>query len=200
MKLNRIEKALMNNPLRAAMQRFYELRTFERLGGRAEGLRALEIGCGRGAGVELILESLGATSVDAFDFDPDMVERARRRLRRFPPGRVRLWIGDASAIPCPDASYDAVFDFGVIHHVPVWRKAVAEVARVLEPGGRFYFDEITREALDTWFARTFTDHPKADRFSGRGFVEELERRRIAVGTHWEERFFGLFVIGVGRRL
>ena len=50
MKLNRLEKALMNNPARAAIQRWYEAAWLESLGGRVEGMRALEVGCGRGVG------------------------------------------------------------------------------------------------------------------------------------------------------
>ena len=39
-----------------------------------------------------------------------------------------------------------MFDFGIIHHVPQWRRALAEVARVLKPGGRFYAEEVLRGA------------------------------------------------------
>ncbi len=60
----------MNNPVRALMQRRYEARLLERLGGRLEGLRVLEIGCGRGIGTEIILEHFGAREVHAFDLDP----------------------------------------------------------------------------------------------------------------------------------
>ncbi len=82
MKLNAIETALMNNPLREAIQRRFEARRLLEMGGPMRGGRALEVGCGRGVGVELILDRFGATEVDALDLDPEMVERARRRLAR----------------------------------------------------------------------------------------------------------------------
>ena len=53
MKLNRVEKALMNNPARAMLQRWYEARLLERLGGR---VRVLEVGCGRGVGTTIRAE------------------------------------------------------------------------------------------------------------------------------------------------
>ena len=195
--LNAVEKALMNNPFRAVLQRRYEAPLLEKLGGRVDGGRVLEIGCGRGVGTEIILSRFGAAHVDAFDLDPDMVERARRRLARF-GDRVRISRGDATAIPAADSTYDAVFDFGIIHHVPDWRKAVREVSRVLRPGGRFFFEEVTEHALARWSYRTFLEHPTEDRFSGAAFVAEVERSGLRV-PRWTERLFGDFVFGVGFR-
>jgi ubiquinone/menaquinone biosynthesis C-methylase UbiE len=198
MKLNRIEKAFMNNPLRALIQRRYEAAWLERLGGRADGLRVLEVGCGRGVGTQIIFEHFGAREVHALDFDPDMVRLARRRLANYAQERLQLTVGDVAAINEADASFDAVFDFGIIHHVPNWPAAVAEVRRVLRPGGRFFFEEVTRHALERWSYRAFTVHPTTNRFSAQEFVAELERHGIAVGHNFIEIFFGDFVIGVGR--
>ena len=200
MKLNRIEKALMNNPVRALVQRRHEAAMMERFGGRVEGARVLEIGSGRGVGTEIIFERFGAREVHAFDLDPDMIARARRRLSGYPANRLTLFVGDAAAIKAEAGSYDAVFDFGILHHVPDWQRAVAEVARVLKPGGGFFFEEVTQQALDRWFYRTFLEHPKANRFSAEEFIAELERQGIIVGANQTEWFFGDFVVGVGRRL
>jgi ubiquinone/menaquinone biosynthesis C-methylase UbiE len=197
MKLNAIEKTLMNNSLRSVLQRRYEAPLLEKLGGRLEGGRALELGCGQGVGTELIVQMFGAREVHALDLDADMVARARRRLSRYPAERFNVYIADATSIPEPDASFDAVFDFGILHHVPDWEAAVAEVARVLKPGGRFYFEEVTRQALDRWAYRTFLEHPREKRFTGTEFVAALEQRGIQVDGRAVERFFGDFVIGVG---
>ncbi|HEX7318515.1 MAG TPA: class I SAM-dependent methyltransferase [Pyrinomonadaceae bacterium] len=197
MKLNAVEKALMNNPVRALVQRRYEAPLMEGLGGRAEGGRVLELGCGRGVGTEIIFRRFGARVVHAFDIDPEMVGLARRRLSAYTADRLTLYVGDAAAIEEDDSSFDAVFDFGIIHHVPDWRRAVTEVARVLRPGGRFYFEEVTTHALDRWSYRTFLDHPREDRFGAKEFVTELQRRGITVGPNYVEWFFGDFVTGVG---
>ena len=198
MKLNLIEKALVNNPVRSLLQRQYEAPLLERLGGRTSGLRVLEIGCGRGVGTEIIFEQFGAGEVHAFDLDPDMIDQAQARLARYSSDRLKLFVGDAAAIEAEDDTYDAVFDFGIIHHIPQWRRAVSEVSRVLKPDGRFFFEEVTIHALNRWSYRTFLDHPQVDRFSGEQFVSELERHGIHVGKNYVERFFGDFVIGVGR--
>jgi ubiquinone/menaquinone biosynthesis C-methylase UbiE len=197
-KLNHVERALVNSPLRAALQRWYEAPLLERLGGRVTGGRVLEIGCGRGVGTELLFRRFGARSVVAFDLDPRMVAEARRRLAGYPPDRLGLLVADATAIPVDDAAFDAVFDFAILHHVPDWRAAVREVRRVLRPGGRFFFQETTAQALDRWACRTFLHHPREDRFSARGFVAELERQGISVAGRVREPLFGDFVLGVGR--
>jgi ubiquinone/menaquinone biosynthesis C-methylase UbiE len=172
MLLNRVEYLLMNNPVRAAIQRRFEARRLLHMGGPMRGGRALELGCGRGIGTELILDVFGADSVDAFDLDPRMVAHARRRLAAR-GSRVRLWVGDASAISVAAATYDAVFDFGIIHHVPDWRRAVAEVHRVLKPGGRFYAEEVLERFILHPLIRRLLQHPHSDRFDSAGFAREL---------------------------
>ena len=91
----------MNNPVRAFIQRRYESWLLERLGGRTEGMRVLEVGCGRGVGTEIIFERFGAREVHAFDLDPDMVKQARRRLSSYGPERLRLSVGDVTSVPGP---------------------------------------------------------------------------------------------------
>lgn len=172
MLLNRVEKRLMNNPVRAAVQRWVEAPLLERLGGTLAGGRALEVGCGRGVGTELVLERFGAAQVDAFDLDPDMVERARRRLARY-GDRVRLWTGDVTSIDAPDETYAAVFDFGIVHHVPDWRRALAEIHRVLEPGGRFFAEEVLARFIEHPLWRRLLDHPRHDRFDAATFGRAL---------------------------
>jgi len=191
--LNRVEYALMNNPVRAAIQRRFEAARLLRMGGPMRGGRALEMGCGRGVGAELVLDVFRADAVDAFDLDPRMVALARSRLA--PRGsRVRLWVGDASAIAAPDASYEAVFDFGIIHHVPQWRRALAEVRRVLKPGGRFYCEEVLVAFIQSGIVRRLLEHPQADCFDGRAFRAALvEAGLTPVASQEMWRSFAWFI-------
>ena len=184
MLLNRFEYMLMNNPLRAALQRHFEVRRLLRMGGPMNGGAALEIGCGRGVGVEMILDLFGADSVDGFDFDPRMVALAQARLAKRQE-RTRMWVGDAAQIASPNAVYDAVFDFGIIHHVPRWRDAVAEVARVLKPGGRFYGEEFLKSVVEHPLIRQLFKHPTEDRFDAVNLRSALEDADLAV-HRWKE--------------
>jgi SAM-dependent methyltransferase len=184
MLMNRAETGLVNSPPRRWLQRIYEVPVLLRLGGRLlPDTRALEIGCGSGYGSQLILERFGADTVDAVDLDPAMICRAGHRLARY-RDRVRLAQGSATdlrtALDADDDSYGAVFDFGIVHHIPDWRKAIAEVARVLAPGGRFYFEEVTAHALARPTYRRLFDHPTEDRFTADQFLHELARHGLVV--------------------
>lgn len=218
MLMNRVETALVDSPPRRMLQRFYETPTLLRLGGvLPPDARVLEVGCGAGYGTQLILEQFAAARVDAIDLDPTMVARARRRLAGH-GDRVRLAVGDVTdlraafapddgdvtgsgiggGIGGEDGGYGAVFDFAIVHHVPDWRSAIAEVARVLKPGGRFYFDEVTAAALATRGYRWLFDHPSEDRFTGAEFVAELQRQGLHV-RGWRTYLRGHYLLGVAER-
>jgi len=154
MKLNRLGRLGLNSPTRAFVQRHAVAPLLERLGGRVAGGRVLELGCGRGVGGEIILDRFGAAHLELIDIDPDMVQRARRRLAGRPATLVR--VGDATRIEAPDGSFDAVFDFGAIHQIPDWSAAVVEIRRVLKPGARFFFEEVASPAL-RWTLRFTVD-------------------------------------------
>lgn len=201
MKLNAVERVAMNNPLRAAHQQQREAAWFRRLaGGDLTGQSVLEVGCGRGVGVEVLLDRLQARHVNAFDLDPAMIDKAARRLHRRPAAAFSLAIGDACAIAQPAASVDAVVEFGVIHHVPDWRGALAEIARVLRPGGLLLFEDVPRHTLDTWLFRTFTVHPRQDRFEADEFAEELARHGLRPTAAPEPRFAGHAFVGAARKV
>jgi ubiquinone/menaquinone biosynthesis C-methylase UbiE len=170
--LNRLEFLLMNNPLRAFVQRHFEGPRLATIGGAVTGGYALEIGCGRGVGTEIILDRFCATRVDAVDMDPRMIERAQKRLAGRP---ARLWVADATRLEMADSTYDTVFDFGIIHHIPDWRKALREVCRVLKPGGRFYAEEALRDIISQPLCRALFAHPWIDRFDHEQFMAALRQ-------------------------
>lgn len=197
MKLNSVERALMNNPVRAAHQHRREAEWFRRLaGGALSGQHVLEVGCGRGVGAEVILDRLGAADVTAFDLDESMVDLARRRLRGRP---VSLSVGDVCDIALPAKAVDTVVDFGIIHHVPDWQRAVAEIARVLRPDGLVLFEEVPRRMLDSWAFRTFTVHPRENRFEPDEFAAELARHGLHGTGRIEQHFGGMVFVGAARK-
>ncbi|MFI6982680.1 class I SAM-dependent methyltransferase [Embleya sp. NPDC050154] len=200
MRMNTVEKIVVASPLRRAPQIWYETPLLLRLGGRlAPGAHALEIGCGTGRGIELILNRFGAARVDGIDLDHASLAKARRRWHG--NSRVALVEGSATdlrgTIGAADASYDAVFDFAIVHHITDWRACLAEVGRVLRPGGRFYFSEMTARALARPTLAFLFDHPIEDRFDDRDFLAELPRHGLDVlGS---KSLLGDYFFGVARR-
>ena len=188
MKLSRFGKVQMNNPARAAAQRRYTARHMLRLGGGLAGRTALEVGCGRGVGAEIILTTFSAAKVVAFDVDPELVDLAKQRLAPF-GDRAQVYVGDATVITEADHSFDGVFDFGVIHQIVEWKRAVAEVARVLKPGGRFYFEAVSsrffRFGMNLAMERGTPDVRKIG-FGRDSYLDELATNGFEVGDNYIE--------------
>ena len=202
MLMNRVETALVNSPPRRVLQRFYETPTLLRLGGMLPtDARVLEVGCGAGYGTELILRRFAAARVDALDLDPAMVARSKRRLAGY-GDRVRLATGDMtdlrSALGAEDGSYDAVFDFAIVHHVPDWRAALAEIVRVLAPGGRLLYVTCSvlaaeNDAVVSRFLETSSDAAE-DAVLPNNNIRDLMRRKacgyqILPGTAGMDGFY-----------
>jgi len=119
------------------------------LGGDVPVGRVLEIGGGSGAmAAELLHRYRGVTMV-VTDFDPAMVEDATHRLRSY-GNRVEIRQADATALPFDDASFDTVVSFIMLHHTVAWEKAMAEVTRVLRPGGKVIGYDLLRARPMTW--------------------------------------------------
>lgn len=180
MRLNSFEKRLVTGKLRRFVQRRLDAARLLRMGGTVEGGTVLEIGCGRGFGIEAALDLFGAKQVHAFDADRDMVGLAQRELTRRGllggSSAPRIWHGDVHEIQAASGEYDAVFDYQVLHHVTDWRGALEEIARVMKPGATLYMVESLRAFLEHPLWGRWMDHPKEDRFTLPVLLEELQRQ------------------------
>jgi ubiquinone/menaquinone biosynthesis C-methylase UbiE/DNA-binding transcriptional ArsR family regulator len=90
-----------------------------------------DLGCGTGRASEALAPFVGR--VIAVDASAAMLQAARKRLQEF--DNVELRRGDLEALPIDDAQLDAATLMLVLHHVTEPARALAEVARVLKPGG-----------------------------------------------------------------
>ena len=100
---------------------------------RYRGLNVLEVGCGMGC-MAMNWARQGA-HVTAIDLNPVAIEQTRRRFAAFDlEGDIREV--DAETLPFTEAQFDFVYSWGVVHHTPNIRTAIAEMYRVLKPGGR----------------------------------------------------------------
>jgi ubiquinone/menaquinone biosynthesis C-methylase UbiE len=97
------------------------------------GRDVLEIGVGMGAD-HLEWAKVSPRSLTGIDLTPRAIELTRARLDAYGLTST-LECGDAEALAFPDSSFDVVYSWGVLHHSPDTPRAVAEVYRVLRPGG-----------------------------------------------------------------
>ncbi|MFT5439234.1 MAG: ubiquinone/menaquinone biosynthesis C-methylase UbiE [Alphaproteobacteria bacterium] len=98
----------------------------------ARGLRWLDVGCGNGAFTELLVERCSTSAVTGIDPSEGQLDYARSRLDA---NDVDFRQGDALALPFEDNEFDAAAMALAINFVPDPSKAVAEMVRVVEPGG-----------------------------------------------------------------
>lgn len=120
------------------------------LGGAADlrGKRALEVGASIGWGARRLAEAGADVVATDFNADPDCgLGKAGFFIERGSPHFERL-VADAEFMPLADASFDIVFCCATIHHFEKPTALLAEIARVLKPGGAFYaINEAFRPAL-----------------------------------------------------
>jgi SAM-dependent methyltransferase len=98
----------------------------------ARGRSVLEIGVGLGADHERF--AAAGAHLSGIDLSRRAVEHARRRLALSGLDSLLL-VGDAECLPFADSAFELVYSWGVIHHSPNTAAAVAEIHRVLRPGG-----------------------------------------------------------------
>jgi SAM-dependent methyltransferase len=139
------------------------------------GRDVLEIGVGMGADhLEWAKES--PRSLTGIDLTPRAIELTRARLDTY--GLTSsLECGDAECLPFPDESFDLVYSWGVLHHSPDTPRAVAEVYRVLRPGG------VARVMIyHRWSITGYLLWLRYGMLSGRGLSEVYARYLESPGT------------------
>ena len=124
--------------------------------------RWLDVACGPGLVTRGLAPRVG--SVLGVDLTPAMIETARAESVGIANARFEL--ADASRLPYPDGSFDGAVTRFSMHHIPLPRRIVREMARVVKPGG--------------WVA--VSDHVTSDDHAQAAWHEEVERLRDP--SHW----------------
>lgn len=100
--------------------------------GVADGERVLDVGCGTGSLTFALPSAADLSEIIAIDFSPVFVEAT---IRGNTDPRIKVQQADACALPFTDGSFDRALALLVLHFVPGAGKAVAEMRRVVRPGG-----------------------------------------------------------------
>jgi ubiquinone/menaquinone biosynthesis C-methylase UbiE len=195
MKLNWAERWVVNSPTQVLKQRL-ELRWMKRTQSLAEGAKVLEVGCGLGVGAHLINESFRPSLLHALDLDVRMVLKAKAYLSRRHEERVSLSVGDVFQLPFKDNAMDAVFGFGILHHVQNWRGAVREIARVLKTGGHYFIEELYPTLYQNFITKHILLHPKEDRFFSHDLRDALDKAGIPLNKVREVKKAGIIGVAI----
>ena len=157
MKLSTPEFRAMQSLPRKLGQRFFEMTMFRQMGLELQNKDVLEIGCGSGYGAYL-LNQLTLKSYIGLDVMTEQVELARRNYPQF-----QFLLQDAEDLSqFENESRDVAIIFGVLHHIPNWRKAIDEIRRVLKPNGSLFLEEPRGVDIKVFDAFFRWGHPNTD--------------------------------------
>ena len=174
MKLNFLEFLLVNNPVRAYVQEKYELPMLMKMLTSNTFDSVLEIGCGSGNGTKLIRKYFNPRHISAIDLDEKMIEIAQRSVHDEP---TTFQVMDASNLDFSNDSFDAIFDFSSIHHIPNWKKCIGELKRVLKAGGKLILEEFSIDTFSGFpgsLYRSLLSHPYEEMFSTEEIIQHIE--------------------------
>jgi arsenite methyltransferase len=164
--------------------------------------RVLDIGSGSGTDALLACTLAGAGTVYALDMTVAMLQKLRRNAAEMGATRLEVLEGEAESIPLPAASVDVVTSNGVLNLVPDKRRAFAEIARVLRPGGRLQIADI---ALDTPVSDQARSDPKlwaecvVGAVTERDYVQLLAQAGLAAEVIGRQDYFSGSVSADTRR-
>ena len=195
MKLNRLERWFVSSPARRIGQHLV-MQWFKRTVALKAGTTILEVGCGRGVGAKLIYENYQPIHLHLLDLDPAMIRKASRRLNGENGKPISFCVGDAAGLPIRDDSFDAVFGFGFLHHVPAWRDGLAEVARVLKHGGVYFMEEYYPSLYQNFITKHIVAHPDKDRFNSQDLHQAFQNVSLTLTHTFELKRMGILGVGV----
>jgi SAM-dependent methyltransferase len=148
--------------------------------------RVLDVGCGPGRFTRTFAGEVGDGLVVGLDASRTMLARAAQETEAPNVAYVR---GDASALPFRDASFDAVCCFAALYLIEQPMRAIAEIARVLAPGGRVaLLSSCNRGPLPAFVTSPFVKGLTGVRMFGRDELTSALRDR---GLSVERRVAGL---------
>ena len=174
MKLSKPEFRAMQSLPRKLGQRFFEMPLFKHMGLDLYNKDVLEIGCGSGYGAYL-LNQLAPKSYLGLDVMEEQIALAKNKYPKF----QFIVQGAEDLSQFADASKDTVIIFGVLHHIPDWRKAIDEITRVLKPNGSLFLEEPRGMDIKVFDAFFRWGHPNTD-FGLQAMETHLSTRGLVI--------------------
>jgi SAM-dependent methyltransferase len=118
-----------------------------------KNLVILDIGCGAGHGSEMLSKKY--KKVYGVDISEDAIKYAKENWSQ---GNIEFKVGSALEIPFVDNYFDVVAAFEVFEHLDDWRKFLAEIKRVLKPGGMLYISTPNKDLYSPGTKKPINPH------------------------------------------
>jgi len=184
--LNKLEFLLMNNVVRGFIRDKYEAKNLKNASQLPKNKVILEIGCGDGSGSQSIQKYFHPKKIHGIDLDPCMIEVADRRKGS---QNVSFSVGDIEKLKFKNNQFDAIVDFGIIHHVPNWKKGLKELKRVLKTDGELILEDLSIDTFNTSLGKLFKrllNHPYSSMYTEKEFIAYLNALGFDI-TRYESR-------------
>lgn len=155
MKMSKLEKKFVNSERHArgnlkVVERFFQQIDLEGV------VNVLEVGCGVGSLASYLSDQYNMNTTGT-DFDPEQIKLAKSHYRK--GNSLQFQTASATNLPFTNTEFDMVLCFKVLHHIPDWPRALAEIGRVLKPGGYFLWNDLTfakpLRVLEYFFSKSF---------------------------------------------
>jgi ubiquinone/menaquinone biosynthesis C-methylase UbiE len=103
--------------------------------------------------------------------------------KKYAAPNVHFETADVTKLPYKNNSFDAIFDFAIIHHVPNWQDALKELHRVLKPDGELLIEDLSIETFENPFGRILRKvlaHPYKEMYRRDMFMKQLEKAGFSI--------------------
>ncbi|PIV00992.1 hypothetical protein COS54_01870 [Candidatus Shapirobacteria bacterium CG03_land_8_20_14_0_80_39_12] len=183
--------------------------------------KILEIGCGRGFYLKTLKEVWPKLEVTGIDLNLEYLKKAEEFVGEL---KVNLRVADATKLPFEDKTFDRIIATEILEHIPDDQKAIAEIYRVLKPGGmvmitvpninypflwdplnwtleRFFRTHIPSNVW--WLAGIWADHVRL--YDERELKNKIEKKRFKIEKIWHSTrycfpFCHFILYGIGKNL
>ncbi|PIS42870.1 MAG: hypothetical protein COT24_01160 [Candidatus Kerfeldbacteria bacterium CG08_land_8_20_14_0_20_40_16] len=154
-----------------------------------ENKNVLEIGCGTG----IILNEVNKFTLSArgIDLSPGMLEKAKEK-------NLNVQMANATKIPFPDNSFDLVYSFKVLAHIPEVNKVIEEAARVVKNDGVLileFYNPYSLKKLTNWVYNLVKRRGVYIRYDGLGKIKSYLPNKWKV-----TEYYGIKVLAIGKKL
>ena len=144
----------------------------------------LEIGCGGGYTTKSIRKRFPNSKIAAIDYDKEQIKIANKLHRNIE--NVKFMQGDATSLKFKNNTFDAVFEFNVLHHIKNYEKAIKEIKRVLKKNKKFYIMDVSKYFFIPILRNFF---PAEAYFTKEELIKKLEKNKFEIKKHSGKRIF-----------